>query len=87
MPLVKKPHGRRERKDVWAELTFPASAYKTRQAVFPLRNELMQKDAAFRRDVLRIRQGMASHALDLREANERYFAAVDNAVRRQRKVA
>jgi len=88
MPLLKKPHGKRERHQVWAELTFPPQMYKARQGIFPLRAELMEKDPLFRRDVVRIRQNMNSYNVSMQDANNQYFAALDAAIRRrQKKVA
>jgi len=87
MPLVKRPHGRRERHQVLAELTFPAQAYKARQAIFPLREELARKDSLFRQDAAKIRAGMARGMLSTRQADELYFMALDAAIKRQRKVA
>lgn len=88
MPLLKRPHGKRESQHVWAELTFPPRLYKARQSIYPLREELFKKDSLFREDVLRIRQGVNSFRLTSQEANNEYFAALDSAIkRRQKKVA
>ena len=70
-----------------AELTFPAQAYKARQAIFPLREELARKDVAFRLDATRIRAGLARGMLSTRQADDLYFRALDAAIKRQRKVA
>ena len=85
MPLVKRPHGRRERHQVLAELVFPAQAYKARQAIFPLRQELAKRDALFGQDAARIRFGLARGMLNKRQADELYFRALDAAIKRQRK--
>ena len=84
MPLVKKPHGGREMRHILAELTLPKVAYKKRQAIIPLRDELARKDATFRRDIAKIRHGMTSGSLSAGRANELYYTALDAAIRRRR---
>jgi len=84
MPLLKKSHGLREKHHVWAELVFPARMYKTRQSIFPLSAELTQKDPTFRAEVVRIKRDLYQQHIEIKKANELYFAAIDAAIRRRR---
>lgn len=87
MPLVLRPHGKRDLQYRRIERILPEIDYKRWQAIYPLRQELMQKDALFAGDVAKIKQAIADGAVNRQKGDRLYFHALDAAIRRQRKVA
>lgn len=87
MPLVLRPHGKRDFQHQRYERLLQGIDYKKWQAIWPLREELARRDSQFSNDVAKIKQGIADGIISRQNGDSLYFRALDAAIRRQRKVS